>query len=58
MSEKPTRKDLIEILDMMITTIEELPPNAMTVAITHYDYLSMLMVFSELFKSFDGDNTE
>lgn len=52
---KPTRDDLIAALDEMINRIEDMPPNAMVVAINHYDFVSLLMLLSSIFK-FDGDS--
>lgn len=52
---KPTRKELIEMLDEMARNIERLPQRAMLEPITHYDFVSALMLVSELFKSSDLD---
>src|SRR5208283_151270 len=38
-----TREDLLKALDEMITRIEEMPKQAMIVAINHYDYVSLLI---------------
>lgn len=48
---KPSKKELIAMLDEMAKNIERLPENAMTTAINHYDYLSLLLLLSTLFKS-------
>lgn len=48
---KPTKKDLIEMLDEMVKSIERLPPHAMVLPISHYDYCSLLILLSALFKS-------
>jgi len=48
---KPSRKELIGILDDMIERIEQMPPQALVISINHYDWLSMLLLFSSLFKS-------
>jgi hypothetical protein len=48
---KPSKADLIEMLDEMIRTYEGLPSNAMTSPVTHYDVLSVLLVVSALFKA-------
>lgn len=50
-STKPTRKELIEMLDSMIKNIENLPQAAMTAPITHYDFVSALLLLSEIAKS-------
>jgi hypothetical protein len=48
---KPTRKELIAMLDEMIANIERLPSGAMTAPVTHYDLLSALLLVSEIVKS-------
>ncbi len=48
---KPTKDDLIDMLDEMVKTYEALPQNAMTSPVTHYDVLSVLLVVSALFKA-------
>ena len=45
---KPNKKELLEMPDSMIKNIEELPKQALTLPITHYDHLASLM----LIKSF------
>lgn len=45
-----TKKDLIDMLDMMIENIERLPQNAMSQPITHYDLVSALILLSSIFK--------
>lgn len=48
---KPTREELIEMLDIMQANIEGLPPGAMTLPINHYDFSSLLLLLSALFKA-------
>lgn len=48
---KPTKKDLLEMLDAMIENIEKLPPYAMHTPINHYDYCSGLILLRELLRS-------
>jgi hypothetical protein len=48
---KPTRDEMVDMLDMMIKKIEEIPHNAMTTPITHFDYYSLLCLLSSLFKA-------
>lgn len=51
--EKPSpasKEELFEMLDQMIKNIEQLPPNAMTVAITHYDLLTALLIIQAILK--------
>ncbi len=50
---KPGKKELIEMLDEMIKKIEDLPPQAMSVSITHYDFYSSLLLLSSILKSTD-----
>lgn len=52
---KPTRKELIDMLDMMQANIEGLPPGAMTLPINNYDFSSLLLLLSALFKAEAGD---
>ncbi len=48
------RKQLaLDALDEMIKKIEELPQVAWTTAITHYDYYSLLLLMSALFRTDD-----
>lgn len=48
---KPTREDLIKMLDEMIKNIEALPSHAMSAPVTHYDLVSSLILISSIFKS-------
>jgi len=47
----PTREELLEMLADMIKTYENLPQNAMTQPITHYDLLSVLLLMSSILRS-------
>lgn len=47
---KITRGDLLGALDTMIEKIEDMPANAMIVAINHYDFVSLLMLLSSIFR--------
>lgn len=46
-----TRKELLDMLDDLIKRIEDMPQNALIVAINHYDYLSLLILLSSIFRS-------
>lgn len=48
---KPTRNDLIKMLDDMVKSIEQLPPNAMTTYVNQYDLMSFMMIMSAIFKA-------
>lgn len=48
---KPSKADLIDMLDEMIKTYEGLPSNALSSPVTHYDVLSVLLIVSALFKT-------
>lgn len=48
---KPTKDELIVMLDEMIKSYEHLPLHAMLAPISHADQLSLLMLVSSLFKS-------
>lgn len=50
---KPTKKELLAMLDEMISNIEKLPQEAMLMPITHYDFVSSLLLLSEIAKSAD-----
>lgn len=50
-NKKPDKNELIKILDNMIEGLEELPPIAMNTYVNNYDLLSVLILFSALFKS-------
>ncbi len=47
---KITRNDLLDALDDMIKRIEDMPPNAMVVSINHYDFCSLLVLLSSIFR--------
>lgn len=53
-STKPTKKELLSILDEMIKNIENLPQAAMTTSITHYDFASALLLLASLFRAEDN----
>ena len=46
-----TKDDLLNALDEMIKRIEEMPSQAMIVAINHYDFVSLLILLSSIFRS-------
>lgn len=50
---KPSKVELLEMLHDMIKSIENLPPNALSTYITHYDYVSSLILLLALFKAED-----
>lgn len=50
-TKKPTKKELIEMLDEMNKGIENLPQHAMISSITHYDFSALLILLSAIFKS-------
>jgi len=49
--DKPGRKQLLDELDMMIKSIENLPQHAMSMPVSNYDLLSSLLLMSALFKA-------
>lgn len=49
-NEKPSKKDLLFMLDEMIKNVENLPQHVMSSPISHYDYCSLLILLSALFK--------
>jgi len=48
---KPTKQELLEMLDEMRKRIEELPMNAMFSPVTHADLCSLIMLMSAIFKA-------
>ncbi len=48
---KPTKKELIDMLDEMVKNIERLPENAMSTPITHYDFVSLLLLLSSILRA-------
>ena len=47
------KNDILTIIDGMIENIENLPQHAMMMPITHYDYYSLLVLMSSLFRTED-----
>lgn len=50
------KADLLDALDDMIKRIEEMPQQAMIVSINHYDFVSLLILLSSIFRSEDAPN--
>ena len=48
---KPTKQELIEMLDEMNNNIEKLPQHVMTSPIMHYDFSALIILLSAIFKS-------
>lgn len=55
---KPTKKDFLDALDELIEKIEAMPPNGMVTAINHYDFVSVLILFSSIFRSEDPNSSK
>lgn len=47
---KPNKKELIALLDEMIKNVENLPQGAMLSPVTHYDYVSLMILLSSILK--------
>ncbi len=47
----PNRKELLDMLSEMIKNIENLPQHVMSNPITHYDFCSLLILISALFRT-------
>ncbi len=47
---KSTKKELLEALEQMIQNMENLPMGAMLSPVNHYDLVSVLILFSSLYK--------
>ena len=50
-SSKPSRKELLEMLDELRTRIEGLPQEALFAPVTHADFISLLLLLSAIFRS-------
>lgn len=48
---KPTKKDLIHELGLMIKNIENLPDHAKSTSVTHFDLCSALILISLIFEA-------
>jgi hypothetical protein len=48
---RPSKKELIEMLDEMLANIEKLPTHAMILPISHYDFSALLILLGALFRS-------
>jgi predicted HAD superfamily phosphohydrolase len=46
-----TREELLSELDSLIDRIQDMPPQAMHIAINHYDFMSLLILLSLIFRS-------
>ena len=57
-SKKPSKKELIEMLDEMNKSIENLPQHAMIASITHYDFSALLILLSAIFKAESGKDCD
>jgi len=49
--EKPSKEKLLEMLDEMIKSYENLPDNAKYSPVNHYDMLSVLLLVSSILRS-------
>ena len=50
-SPKPTKPEMLEMLDEMIRRIEDLPPNALYAPINHADFCSLLILLSSILRA-------
>jgi len=50
---KPSKKEMIFMLEEMARNIEKLPPHAMLAPINHYDFCSLMILLSSLFRAED-----
>jgi hypothetical protein len=48
---KPTKEELLAMLDEMIKSYEHLPTGAMITPITNYDFVSALLLLSAIARS-------
>lgn len=49
---KPSKEELLDMLDEMVKNVEALPDHAKLTPINHYDFCSSLMLLSALFRCF------
>jgi len=49
-AQKPTRDELLKVLDEMIVNIENLPSHVMATPINHYDFCSALILMRSILK--------
>lgn len=47
-SSKPTKQEMLEMLDQMIKRIEDLPQQALYTPITHADFVSLLILLHSI----------
>jgi len=47
---RPTKKEMLNTLDEMIKNIENLPSNALSTPVNHYDLLSFLFLISSILR--------
>lgn len=50
-SNKPTKQELIDMLDAMIKNVEKLPNHVMSSPINHYDYCSLMILLSSILRA-------
>lgn len=55
--EKPSKKEILAALINLVETIENMPSYAMTTAITHYDWLSLLLLIRSFFEADCADES-
>jgi len=48
---RANKKDMVNMLDELIKHIDSLPQQVMSAPITHYDYQTLLLLLSSLFKA-------
>ena len=48
---KPTKNELLTHLRILAENIEQLPQNVMTLPVTHYDFLSLILVLEAIFRA-------
>lgn len=46
----PSKKELLEILQELINNMENLPPHALVMPITHYDQWQLMILILQIFK--------
>ena len=48
---KPSRADLIAMLDELVKTFETMPAHALVMPVTHYDHWQLMILLSQILKT-------
>lgn len=48
---KPTRADLLAMLDELVAGFDNLPAHALVMPVTHYDHWQLMILLSQILKA-------